>query len=519
MDIRSAGVVGLGTMGAGIAEVLVRVGLTVTVVEADPGALSRGIAILDGSLRKAVSRGRLTEDEHKEIAGRVHPAPTIASMADADLVIEVVPEQLPVKRQVIAELDQVLRPEAIIATNTSSLSVTSIAADSTHPGRVVGMHFFNPAPVMRLVEVVTTVLTDPGAARAVTALARRIGKTPVQVTDRAGFVANALLLPYLNHAAWLLETGYASREDIDLAVTTGIGLPMGPLALLDLTGLDTSLAILEVLEREFGGTRYTPAPLLRRLADAGRTGRKSGRGFYDYGQQETRGAAGSPDQSRPDLAAVSPPGTVTVIGPGAVAGTAGRSAEPHSDRAAELGSFFEAAGISVTSNPAHPTDLVIVAIGPEGGVLGPASAAGRAADAVGLHLPYQNLAEIVPSQLTSAGALAAAVALATRLGLTAVRSADRPGLLAGALLFAHVRDAVAMVADGYATPADVDTAMTLGCGYPRGPMRLLAEAGAGKAVDVLSAMHAGYGDPAFAPPPLLREYALGGLPAQVSGAS
>jgi len=196
MDIRSAGVVGLGTMGAGIAEVLVRVGLTVTVVEADPDALSRGIAILDGSLRKAVSRGRLTEDEHKEIAGRVHPAPTIASMADADLVIEVVPEQLPVKRQVIAELDQVLRPEAIIATNTSSLSVTSIAADSAHPGRVVGMHFFNPAPVMRLVEVVTTVLTDPGAAHAVTALARRIGKTPVQVTDRAGFVANALLLPY-----------------------------------------------------------------------------------------------------------------------------------------------------------------------------------------------------------------------------------------------------------------------------------------------------------------------------------
>src|SRR5258708_2258512 len=306
MAIRSAGAVGVGTMGAGIAEVLVRVGLTVTVVEAYSDALSRGIAILAGSLRKAVSRGRLTEDEHKEIAGRVHPAPTIASMADADLVIEVVPEQLPVKRQVIAELDQVLRPEAIIATNPSSLSVTSIAADSTHPGRVVGMHFFNPAPVMRLVEVVTTVLTDPGAARAVTALARRIGKTPVQVTDRAGFVANALLLPYLNHAAWLLETGYASREDIDLAVTTGIGLPMGPLALLDLIGLDTSLAILEVLEREFGGTRYTPAPLLRRLAASCRTGRKSGSGFYDYGHQGTPGPPRSPAPPHPDPTPVPP---------------------------------------------------------------------------------------------------------------------------------------------------------------------------------------------------------------------
>jgi 3-hydroxybutyryl-CoA dehydrogenase len=532
MDIRSVGVVGLGTMGAGIAEVLARAGLTVTAVEADPDALARGMSMIDGSLGKAAARGRLTDDECKEIAGRVRPAAAMASMADADMVIEVVPEQLPIKHQVIAELDRVLRPEAIIATNTSSLSVTSIAAGSAHPGRVVGMHFFNPAPVMRLVEVVTTVLTEPAAGRAVTALAVRIGKTPVQVTDRAGFVANALLLPYLNHAVRLLETGYANRDDIDLAVKAGIGLPMGPLALLDLIGLDTSLAILEVLEREFGGTRYTPAPLLRRLADAGRTGRKSGKGFYDYGQQ-TGVQASSPDQPQADLPAVPPPGIVTVIDPAAAAGIgraaephagrsaaphAGRSAAPHGGRAAELAGLFAAAGLSVTTDPAQPTDLVIVAIGPEGGVLGPASAAGRAADAVGLHLPVKGLAELVPSALTSAGALGTARALAARLGLTVVRSADRPGLLVGALLFAHLRDAVVMVADGYATPSDVDTAMTLGCGYPHGPMRLLADAGAGKAVDVLSAMHAGYGDPAFAPPPLLREYALGGLPAAPSGA-
>src|SRR6266567_3293255 len=228
MEIRSVGVVGLGTMGAGIAEVFARAGLSVTAVEADPDALSRGMAILDRSLGRAVSRGKLTE---------------------------VVPEQLAIKRQILAELDRVSRPDTIIATNTSSLSVTTIAAASAHPGRVVGMHFFNPAPAMRLVEVVTTVLTEPSAGQAVTALAGRLGKTPVQVTDRAGFVANALLLPYLNHAVRLLETGYATRDDIDLAVTAGIGLPMGPLALLDLIGLDTSLAILEVLDREFGGTR------------------------------------------------------------------------------------------------------------------------------------------------------------------------------------------------------------------------------------------------------------------------
>ncbi len=276
------GVVGLGTMGAGIAEVFARAGLTVTAVEADPDALSRGMAILARSLGRAVSRGKLTEDEYAQIAGRVRPGATMASLAGADLVIEVVPEQLAIKRQILAELDRVCRPDAIIATNTSSLSVTAIAAASERPARVAGLHFFNPAPVMRLVEVVTTVLTDPAVGQAVTALARRLGKTPVQVTDRAGFVANALLLPYLNHAVRLLETSYATRDDIDLAVTAGIGLPMGPLALLDLIGLDTSLAILEVLDREFGGTRYTPAPLLRRLTDAGRVGRKSGAGFYDY---------------------------------------------------------------------------------------------------------------------------------------------------------------------------------------------------------------------------------------------
>src|ERR1022692_2083410 len=402
MVIREVGVVGLGTMGAGIAEVFARAGLTVTAVEADPDALSHGMAILDGSLSRAVSRGKLTEDEYAQIVGRVRPGPTMASLAGADLVIEVVPEQLAIKRQILAQVDQVCRPDAIIATNTSSLSVTAIAAASARPGRVVGMHFFNPAPVMRLVEVVTTVLTEPAAGQAVTELARRLGKTPVQVTDRAGFVANALLLPYLNHAVRLLETGYATRDDIDLAVTAGIGLPMGPLALLDLIGLDTSLSILEVLEREFGGTRYTPAPLLRRLTDAGRAGRKSGAGFYDYsGVVRASDSAGSGNEDR-----LPPPGTVTLIDPvapvrsspggdgtgnGAGAGSAGQ----HPNRSAELASLIAAAGINVTRNPAHPSDLVIVAIGAEGGVIGPATAAGRTADAVGLHLAKPNLAELV----------------------------------------------------------------------------------------------------------------------------
>jgi 3-hydroxybutyryl-CoA dehydrogenase len=501
MDIREVGVIGLGTMGAGIAEVFARGGLTVTAIEADEAALTRGLSVLDRSLERAVAKGRLDADERTAIRDRVRAASSMASLSAADLVIEVVPEQLAIKRQVLAGLDEVLKPEAIIATNTSSLSVTAIAAASRHPGRVTGMHFFNPAPVMRLVEVVTTVLTDQAAADAVIDLARRLGKTPVHVTDRAGFVANALLLPYLNHAVRLLETGYASRDDIDLAVTAGIGLPMGPLTLLDLIGLDTSVAVLEVLDQEFGGTRYTPAPLLRRLADAGRTGRKAGHGFYDYGQPTPAAA--------PDEPALSPLGTVTMlegdIGPG------------HQERAADLAERISATGVSVTQNPAHPSDLVIVAASQQGGVLAAAAAAGRAADAAGLHLTGPDpakpaLAELVLTAATSASARGHAEALAGGLGLPVVRTADRPGLLAGALLFAHLRDCVAMVADGYASGADVDAAMTLGCGYPAGPMRMLAEAGPSQAVAVLDAMHSGYGDPAFAPPPLLREHALGGLP-------
>src|SRR5258708_15034104 len=223
MDIREVGVIGLGTMGAGIAEVFARGGLSVTAVEADSGALARGMAILDGSLGKAVTRGKLTQAEYAQVIGRVRPAPAMASLAGADLVIEVVPERIDIKHSVVGELDRICRPGAIIATNTSSLSVTTIAAGSAYPGRVVGMHFFNPAPVMRLVEVVTTVLTDPAAGQAVTALARQLGKTPVRVSDRAGFVANALLLPYLNHAGPLREAGHTTPADIDLAATPGVG--------------------------------------------------------------------------------------------------------------------------------------------------------------------------------------------------------------------------------------------------------------------------------------------------------
>jgi 3-hydroxybutyryl-CoA dehydrogenase len=490
MEIRDVAVVGLGTMGAGIAEVFARAGMNVVALEADAEALSRGLRILDGSLKRAVSRGRLSEPEREDIRSRIRSAAGFAEAAGVDLAIEVVPERMEIKRQIFAELDRVTSPNAILATNTSSLSVTAIAAATRHPGRVVGMHFFNPAPVMRLVEVVSTVLTDDGLAATVAGLAERLGKTPVQVGDRAGFVANALLLPYLNQAVRLLETGYASRADIDAAATAGIGLPMGPLALADLIGLDTSLSILEVLNDEFGGSRYTPSPLLRRLADSGRTGRKAGRGIYEYA--DARSGDEAPDRN--GLAAASPPSTITLIGPAAPA-------------EAELASAAAAAGINITRSPAHASDLVVVAATPDEQVLAAARESGRPREAVGLHLVSDSLAEVVRTVLTGDAAVAAAEALAARLGLRVVHAPDRPGFLVGALLYPHLADAVRMVQDGYATPADVDTAMTLGCGYPLGPFQILDKIGPEVVAKGLSAMHAGYGDPAFAVPPLLAEHA------------
>lgn len=497
MEIREVAVIGLGTMGAGIVEVFASAGLAVTAIEVDPAARARGMAVLDASLARAEARGRLTTGGRDQVLGRVTAAADLAAAAGAGLVVEVVPERMDIKRQVFEELDRACDPEAILVTNTSSLPVTAIAAGTQRPGRIIGMHFFNPAPVMRLIEVVSTVLTDPATTKTVTGLVRSLGKTPVAVTDRAGFVVNALLFPYLNHAATLLGSGYATREDIDTAAHAGLGLPMGPLALLDLIGLDTSLAILEVLHGEFGGSRYVPAPLLRRLREAGRIGRKSGRGFYDYGKDPAR--APVPTPTIPANDSLPEPSSVTLID--------GAADHEGSAAAAALAGMIEAAGVSLTEAGG---DLVVVAASPDGTVLA-AAPDGRSADTVGMHVAGGRLAEVISTVASSAEAAARAAALGRRLGLEVIRCPDRPGFLAGALLYPHLNDAVRMVQDGYASAADVDAAMTLGCGYPRGPLAMLDDIGAGRVHAMLAAIHARYGDPAFAPVPLLADHAAARL--------
>ncbi|MER6995693.1 3-hydroxybutyryl-CoA dehydrogenase [Streptomyces sp. NPDC000410] len=275
-------VVGLGTMGTGIAEVLARAGREVIGIDISEAAVRHAAATLEASTARAVQRERITEQERRDVLARFRTFSDLQAAADADLVIEVVPESYETKQQLIRALDAVVRPDAIIATGTNALSVTRLAADSAHPERVLGLHFFNPAPAMKLVEVVSSVLTAPQAVEAVTALARDLGKEPVAVGDRPGFVADGLLFGYLNQAAAMYEAKYASREDIDAAMKLGCGLPMGPLALLDLIGIDTARTVLDAMYAESRDRLHAPAPILKQLGEAGLTGRKAGRGFYTY---------------------------------------------------------------------------------------------------------------------------------------------------------------------------------------------------------------------------------------------
>ncbi|MFJ8204743.1 3-hydroxyacyl-CoA dehydrogenase family protein [Micromonospora chalcea] len=282
-EFTRVGVVGLGTMGAGIVEVFARNGVDVTAVEISEAALERGRVTLTGSTDRAVAKGKLAEAERDALLARVDFRVGLDALHDVDLVIEAVPEHLDLKQRIFAELDRVCKPEAILATNTSSLSVTEISVATTRPNQVIGIHFFNPAPVMKLVEVVRTVVTSADVVADVEALCERLGKVDVTISDRAGFIANALLFGYLNHAVGMFEARYATREDIDAAMKLGCGLPMGPLALMDLIGLDTAYEILDTMYRRGGrDRRHAPAPLLKQMVTAGLLGRKSGRGFYTY---------------------------------------------------------------------------------------------------------------------------------------------------------------------------------------------------------------------------------------------
>ena len=281
-EFTTVGVVGLGTMGAGIAEVFAREGLQVVGVEPTEEALESGRGHLRHSTDRAVRRGKLTEADRDTLVGRVRFTTTMEDLAEVDLVVEAVPERLDLKQEIFAAMDKICGPGTILAPNTSSRSVTELSGATTRPSQVVGMHFFNPAPVLKLVEVVRTVVTEQEVVEDVKALAARLGKTPVVIGDKAGFIANALLFGYLNHAVSMYDAHYATREDIDAAMRLGCGYPMGPLALLDLIGLDTAYEILDTMYRQSRDRLHAPAPVLKQMVTAGLRGRKTGKGFYTY---------------------------------------------------------------------------------------------------------------------------------------------------------------------------------------------------------------------------------------------
>lgn len=275
-------VIGGGTMGNGIAHTAAASGFAVTLVDIDEGILQRAVSTITANLQRGVDKGKMTAEERDAVVARIRTATQLESIADADIVIEAIVENLEAKTGLFAKLDAITKPECILASNTSSISITKIAAATKRPDKVIGMHFMNPVPVMTLVEVIRGIATSDETWQKVEDLAKRMGKTPIEVNDYPGFISNRVLMPMINEAIFALYEGVATREAIDGVMKLGMNHPMGPLTLADFIGLDVCLAILRVLEQGFGDPKYRPCPLLVKMVDAGWLGRKSGRGFYEY---------------------------------------------------------------------------------------------------------------------------------------------------------------------------------------------------------------------------------------------
>jgi 3-hydroxybutyryl-CoA dehydrogenase len=283
MEINRVGIVGCGLMGSGIAEVCARTGYQVVVREVNDGFLQGGLSRIQTSLARAVTRGKATQEHADQTMSRIQGTLTLADFADCDLVVEAAVENMSIKKQVFSELDEILSSHAVLASNTSSLCITEMASATNRGDKVLGIHFFNPVPVMPLVELVRTILTSDETMESARQFGASLGKTMVTAKDTPGFIVNRLLIPYLLDAARVYEDGLATKEDIDTAIKLGLNHPMGPLTLLDFVGLDTTLFIADAMFEEYKDARYAAPPLLRRMVLAGHLGRKSGKGFYDYG--------------------------------------------------------------------------------------------------------------------------------------------------------------------------------------------------------------------------------------------
>ncbi|MDQ4095233.1 MAG: 3-hydroxybutyryl-CoA dehydrogenase [Actinomycetota bacterium] len=565
-------------MGSGICEVSARAGFDVVFSETTDELVQAGHDRINRSVEKAVARGKLERADADALLANISSTTNLDELADRDLVFEAVPEKLDLKKQVFGELDRILPPESILATNTSSLPVIDMAVATQRPARVLGFHFFNPAQVMKLVELVHTVATDQEVLDAATVFAEKLGKNPVACRDRAGFIANVLLFPYLNASVRMLEQGFATREDIDAAMQLGCGHPMGPLALLDLIGLDSAYEICEALWRQFRDEQDVPAPLLKQYVVADYLGRKTGRGFYRYEAPESSVVVdATPAEAG---VATSDINRVGVVGTGLMAsGIAeviaksggevilrGRSeasikkakgaVKKSLDKAVSRGKMEQDAADEVLdriTTTLEFTDLAECDLVVEGvaenlplkrevfteldqcvkpdailatttsslPIVEMAAATSRPDKVLGLHFfnpaPVMKLVEVVRTVATAGDVEKRAIAWTRAIGKRPVRCGDRAGFIVNFLLFPYLNDAVHMHEEGYSTPADIDAAMKLGCGHPMGPFQLMDIVGLDVTLAILNSLHEEFRERRYAPAPLLEHMVRAGYLGRKSG--
>jgi 3-hydroxybutyryl-CoA dehydrogenase len=580
MAISTVGVIGLGTMGAGIAEVIARNGYPVIAIEVSTAALEHGRATLEASTGRAVSRGKMTEAKRQELIDRITFTTDLPELAAADLVIEAVSERLEVKKSLFEQVDAIAPPHTILASNTSSLSVTDIAVATGRPANVVGIHFFNPAPVLSFVEVVRTVVTSQEVVEEAAAFARSLGKEPVVIGDRAGFIANALLFGYLNHAVSMFESKYATREDIDDAMRLGCGYPMGPLMLLDLIGLDTAYEILDTMYRQGRDRLHAPSPILKQLVTAGLRGRKSGRGFYEYEEPGSPVVVDAVDTEAMELGPTREVESVGVVGSGTmasgiaevfakagmdvvlVARSGDKAAqaiariEASMDRAVSKGKMSQedrdaalerVRGTSSLRELSY-SDLVVEAVVEDlevkkalfveldrtckpGAILATTTSSlpvidlavvtKRPEDVLGLHFfnpaAVMKLVEVVRTVSTSQEVVDTGIAVCRALGKHPVTCGDRAGFIVNALLFPYLNDSVRMLEANYASADDIDLAMKKGCGYPMGPFELLDVVGLDVSYAIQRTLYLEFREPGFAPAPRLEHLVTAGYLGRKTG--